>query len=130
MRVQRFIAGGLVATALMLSTAVSAGAANVSWTPGIVDYANPAGTFTATGLTPRAAYTLTIYEHNFLPIVTIPFVAGADGGWTTKDLTPDQTDLPGIFTFEVASADGKLVARSTATLTGTNTYYVQHRLGS
>ena len=130
MRVRRFIAGGLVAGALMLAV-VPAGAADITYTPGTITYGVHSVT-KVTGLTPKASYALQIYNPTGVPLIPggFPVVADATGAFTTADLDPDQTDLPGIYLFEVQTADGKVVARTTPTLTGTNTFYVQHRLGS
>jgi hypothetical protein len=132
MRVRRFIAGGLVAGALLLMAAGPAGAAAVTLTPSTVTYGTQP-TLKVTGLTPGTTYVLQIYDRFGLPIIPGQFftlTAGADGTYSSTDVTPDQTDQPGTFTFEVQTQDGKLVARTTATLTGTNTFYVQHRLGA
>ena len=131
MRVRRLLIGGMMVVGLLLATATAAGAASVSVTPGTVGYGDKP-VVKVTGLAPNTTYLLQIYDHFGLPIIPVPFTikGGADGTYTTLDLTPDPTDQPGVFTFEVSTQDGKLVARATATLTGTNTYYVQHRLGA
>jgi hypothetical protein len=84
------------------------------------------------GLTPNTTYELMLYDSLGLPILSAPFtlVADEEGMNTTTELIADQTILPGVLTIEVATDDGKLVARTTMTVTGTNQYYVQHRLGS
>lgn len=132
MRMRRFIAGSLVAGALLLMAAGSAGAASITYTPGTISYGAPSVT-KVTGLTPKASYTIQIYNSFGAPLILggYPLVADASGSFTTADLSPDQTDLPGTFLFEVASADGRVVvARTTPTLVGTNHYYVQHRLNT
>jgi hypothetical protein len=128
MRVRRWIASGCVAAGLLLMAASSVGAADVSIAPSTIGY-NTNTTLKATGLTPKTMYTLTVYDHFGLPAFSADFPAGADGTFTTTQLTPDPTDQPGLFTFEI-SAGGRFVARTTGTLVGTNTYYFQHRLGA
>jgi hypothetical protein len=130
MVVRRIIVGGLLALGMLLVATTAASAASVTVTPNTISY-DGQPVLKATGLTPNTTYVVQIYDHFGLPIIPGPFVtatAGADGTATIPDLAPDQTDQPGVFTFEVQTQDGKLVARTTATLTGTNTYYVQHRL--
>jgi hypothetical protein len=131
MRVQRFIAGGVMAGALLLMMVGSVGAADVTYTPATISYGGH-GTVKVTGLTPRSAYSMQIYNGTWVPLIPggASFVADASGGWLSPDFDPDQTDLPGSYLFEITTADGKVVARTTPTLTGTNTYYVQHRLGA
>jgi hypothetical protein len=130
MRVRRFIAGGVMAGALMLMTVGSVGAADITYTPATISYGGH-GTVKVTGLTPKASYALQIYNGNWVPLIPggASFVADASGGFTSADFDPDQTDLPGSYLFEITTADGKLVARTTPTLTGTNTWYVNKRLG-
>ena len=131
MGMRRFIAGGLVAGALMVMAAGPASAADITYTPGTITY-GVHSTTKVTGLTARGSYILQIYTPFGTPLIPggYPITADASGSFTTSDLDPDMTDLPGTYLFEVQTADGKLVARTTPTLTGTNTYYVQHRLGS
>lgn len=131
MRVRRFILGGFVAGALALMAAMPAGAAEITYTPATITYGAHSVT-KVTGLTPRASYSLQIYTPTGVPLIPggFPVTADASGTWTSSDLDPDQTDLPGVYLFEVSAQDGKVVARTTPTLVGTNTYYVQHRLGS
>jgi hypothetical protein len=130
MGMRRFIAGGLVAGALFLMAAGPAGAASITYTPSTITYDVPSVT-KVTGLTPNASYWLQIYNPSGVPLIPggFPVAADATGTFTTADLSPDQTDPPGVYLFEVTSPDGKVVARTNPTLVGTNTYYVQHRLG-
>lgn len=129
MRMRRFIAGGLVAGALFLMAA-PAGAASITYTPGTITYGGHSVT-KVTGLTPNTPYGLQIYNSSGVPLIpgAIPIVADATGTFTSSDLDPEQTDLPGTYLFEVQTVDGKVVARTTPTLVGTNTFYVQHKLG-
>jgi hypothetical protein len=130
MVVRRIIVGGLLALGVLVMAAPAASAASVTLTPNTVAYGGQP-VLKATGLKPNTTYVVQVYDHFGLPIIPGPFVtitAGADGTATSSELVPDQTDQPGVFTFEVQTQDGTLVARTTATLTGTNTYYVQHRL--
>jgi hypothetical protein len=131
MRLRRSIIGGVMAGALLLMMAASVGAADLTYTPGTITY-GVHSTLKVTGLTPRTSYSLQIYNPWGVPLIPggYPVVADASGNFTTSDLDPDQTDLPGTYLFEVSSLDGKVVARAMPTLVGTNTYYVQHRLGS
>jgi hypothetical protein len=131
MRMWRFIAGGVMAGALFIMTVGAVGAADVSYTPSPLPYGGH-GTLKATGLTPKATYLVQIYNPMMVPLIPggLPYVADASGTFTATGLDPDQTDLPGTYTFEVTTADGKLVARSYPVLVGTNTYYVQHRIGA
>lgn len=131
MRVRRFIAGGVMAGALFIMAAGPAGAATLTYTPGTITY-GVQSTTKITGLTPKATYWLQIYNPWGVPLIPggLPAVADASGSWTMEGLDPDQTDLPGTYLFEVQSSDGKVVARAMPTLTGTNTYHVQHRLVS
>ena len=131
MRVRRFIAGGVMAGALFVMAAGSAGAATLTYTPGTITY-GVQSTTKATGLTPKAAYSLQIYNPWGVPLIPggLPVVADASGAWMMVGLDPDMTDLPGTYLFEIQSSDGKVVARAMPILTGTNTYHVQHRLGS
>lgn len=131
MRVRRFIAGGAMAGALFVMAAGTAGAASLTYTPGTITYGMHSTT-KVTGLTPGAAYSLQIYNPTGVPLIPggYPVFADSTGAFTTSDLDPDQTDLPGTYLFEVQSSDGKVVARAMPTLTGTNTYYVQHRMGA
>jgi hypothetical protein len=131
MQLRRILAGGVMAGALFALTVGSVGAADVSYTPSTLTYGGH-GTVKATGLTPKGSYVLQIYNGTWVPLIPggIPFVADASGGFTATGLDPDQTDLPGSYQFEITTADGKFVARTSPTLTGTNTYYVQHRLGA
>ncbi len=129
MRVRRFIAGGLVAGALFVMAAGPAGAANITYTPSTITYGTT-GKVDVSGLTPAAAYTIQIYTPTGVPLIPggLPFSASRSGTYTTLELTPDPTDLPGTYLFEVTGADGKVVARTTPTLTGTNTYYRVKRM--
>jgi hypothetical protein len=131
MRWREIIAVGLVSGTLLLMTAASASAAELTYSPSTITYNVPSVT-KVTGLTPRASYSLQIYSPWGVPLIPggYPVVADATGNFSTADLSPDQTDLPGTYLFEVYTQDGKVVARATPTLVGTNTYYVQHRLGS
>jgi hypothetical protein len=131
MRMRRFIAGGLMAGALFLMAAGPAGAASITYTPGTITYGVPSMT-KVTGLTPKASYTIQIYSPFGAPLIPggYPLVADASGSFSTADLSPDQTDLPGAYLFEVTASDGTPVARTTPTLVGTNTFYVQHRLNT
>lgn len=131
MGVRRFIAGGVMAGALLLMTVGGVGAADITYTPATITYGGH-GTVKVTGLTPKSAYLMQIYNGTWVPLIPggAPFVADASGGWTSPDFDPDTTDLPGTYLFEITTADGKVVARTYPTLTGTNTYYVQHRLGA
>jgi hypothetical protein len=128
---RRFLAGGLAAGALFLAAVGTAGAADISYTPATITYGTHSTT-KITGLTPRTAYAVQIYSPWGVPLIPggFPVLADASGTWTSADLDPDQTDLPGVYLFEVTSADGKVVARTSPTLTGTNTYYRQKRLGA
>jgi len=131
MRLRRIIICGVAMVGLLIVAAPSVGAASVTLTPSTVSYGGT-DVLKATGLTPKAAYTVQIYSPTWLPLIPggLPFVADADGTYTNTHQNPDQTDLPGVYTFEIDTADGKLVAQTTGTLVGTNTYYVQHRLGT
>lgn len=131
MRVRRFIAGGVMAGALFIMAAGPAGAATLTYTPSTITY-GVQSTTKVTGLTPKATYSLQIYNPSGVPLIPggIPVIADASGSWMTVGLDPDMTDLPGTYLFEVQSSDGKVVARTMPTLTGENTYYIQHRLGS
>jgi hypothetical protein len=132
MVLRRIIFGGLLALGILLTAAPAAGAASVTLTPNTVSYGGQP-VLKATGLTPNTTYIIQVYTPLGLPLIPGPFVtvtAGADGTASTADLAPDETDMPGVFTFEVQTQDGKVVARATATLAGTNTYYVPHRLGA
>lgn len=131
MKMRRLIAGGLVAGALMVGAAAPAAAADATYTPSSVTYGTPA-VFKVTGLTPKGSYSLQIYSPAGAPLIPggLPFTADASGAYSDPTLLPDQTDLPGTYLFEVTSSDGKLVARTTPTLVGTNTYYIVRRLGS
>jgi hypothetical protein len=131
MRLRRFIAGGLVAGATFLMAAGSAGAASLTYTPATITYNAPSMT-KVTGLTPNASYWLQIYNPSGVPLIPVgyPIVADASGTFSTADLSPDQTDLPGTYLFEVTTSGGAVVARATPVLVGTNTYYVQHRLNT
>ncbi len=131
MGMRRLIAGGLIAGSMLLMAAGPAGAAEVTYTPGTITY-GVHSTLKVTGLTPRASYTVQIYNPWGVPLIPaggFPAVADASGTFTTSMLDPDQTDLPGTYLFEVQSSDNKVVARTTPTLVGTNTYYVQKKLG-
>lgn len=131
MGMRRFIAGGLVAGATFLIAALPAGAASLTYTPGTITYDVPS-VAKVTGLTPNASYWLQIYNPSGVPLIPVgyPVVADASGTFSTSDLSPDQTDVPGTYLFEVTSMDGKVVARATPTLVGTNVFYVQHRLNT
>jgi hypothetical protein len=131
MRVRKFIAGGLMVGALFAMTVGAVGAADVSYTPSTLSYGGH-GTLKATGLTPKATYLVQIYNPMTVPQIPggLPYVADASGTFTATGLDPDPTDLPGTYLFEVTTPDGKVVGRTLPTLTGTNTYYVQRRLGS
>jgi hypothetical protein len=128
MRMRQVLLGGFVALGVLMMVATAAGAASVTFTPATIGYADKP-VVKATGLTPNAMYTLTIYDRYGFPDFWYDFRAGADGSYSTSDLVPDQTDQPGVFTFEIASG-GKSVAWTNGTLAGTNSWYVQHRLGS
>lgn len=132
MFLRRIMVGGLLALGILLMAAPVVGAASVTLTPNTVGYGGQP-VLKAAGLTPNVTYVVQVYDSLGLPLIPGPFVtitAGADGTGSTADLSPDQTDLPGVYTFEIQTQDGKLVARTTGTLTGTNTYYVPHRLGA
>jgi hypothetical protein len=131
MGLRKLIVGGLMAGALFLMTVGVAGAADLSYTPSPLSYGGH-GTLKATGLTPKTTYLVQIYNPMSVPLIPggLPYVADASGTITATDLDPDQTDLPGPYLFELTTTDGKLVARSAPVLTGTNVYYVQHRLGA
>jgi hypothetical protein len=129
MRMRRFFAGGLMAGALFLMAAGPAGAASITYTPSTITYGVPSVT-KVTGLTPNASYAIQIYNPSGVPLIPggYPVVADASGTFSTPDLSPDQTDMPGNYLFEVTSSDGKVVARTTPTLVGTSAYFIQHRL--
>lgn len=132
MFLRRIIFGGLLALGILLMAAPAVGAASATLTPNIVTYGDQP-VLKVTGLTPNMTYVVQVYNPFGLPLIPGPFVtitAGADGTAMTSDLAPDETDMPGVFMFEVQTQDGKVVTRTTGTLTGTNTYFVQHRLGS
>jgi hypothetical protein len=131
MRARQWVAGCLVAGAMAVASVGGVGAANLSYTPSTITY-NAASVTKVTGLTPRASYGLQIYNPVGVPLIPggYPVVADATGTFTTADLSPDQTDLPGVYLFEVTTPDGKVVARAMPTLVGVNTWYVQHRLGA
>jgi hypothetical protein len=131
MRMRQWLIGGLVAGTLTLMTIGGASAADLSYTPSTITYGMH-GTTKVTGLTPKTAYALQIYNPWGVPLIPggYPVTADASGAFTTADLDPDQTDMPGQYLFEVTTLDGKVVARATPTLVGVNTWYVQHRLGS
>jgi len=117
---------------MLLMAAPAVSAASATLTPNMVGYGGQP-VLKVTGLTPNVTYMVQVYSPAGVPLIPGPFVtitAGADGTAMTTDLTPDQTDLPGVYMFEVQTQDGKLVARTTGTLTGINTYYIQHRLGA
>jgi hypothetical protein len=130
MRLRRLIAGGMVAGALLLMAAGPVGAASITYTPATISYGTHS-VLKVTGLTPNATYGFQIYDPSGVPLIpgAIPFDADASGTFTSSDFDPDQTDPPGTYLFEVQTPDGKVVARTTPTLVGTNTYFVQHRLG-
>lgn len=130
MFLRRIMFGGLLVLGVLFIAAPAASAASATLAPDTISYGGQP-VLKATGLIPNTTYVVQIYDHFGLPIIPGPFItatAGANGTITIPDLAPDQTDQPGVFTFEVQTQDGKLVARTTGTLTGTNTYYVQHRL--
>ena len=132
MRARQWVAAGLVAGAFALTALGGVGAADVTYTPNTISYGTHS-TLKVTGLTPMALYTVQIYNPWGVPLLQgggIRFPADASGTITTTDLDPDQTDLPGTYLFEVQSSDNKVVARTTPTLVGRNTYYVQKRLNS
>jgi secreted PhoX family phosphatase len=128
---RHILAGGLAAAALCLATLGAAQAADITYAPATISYGTHSTT-KVTGLTPRTAYALQIYNPSGVPLIPggVPVLADATGTGTSTALDPDQTDLPGMYLFEVTSGDGKVVARTSPTLTGTNTYYRQKRLGA
>ena len=101
MTMRRLIAGGLAAGALLCG-ALSASAADLSYTPATITY-GVHSTTRATGLTPRGAYVLQIYDPHNVPLIPggAPFVADATGAWTSGDFDPPPTILPGVYLFEV-----------------------------
>ncbi|MGI8857421.1 MAG: hypothetical protein ACR2JW_16925 [Thermomicrobiales bacterium] len=129
MGLRRFIAGGMVAGALLLTAAGPASAASITYTPATISYGTHS-MLKVTGLTPNAAYGFQIYDPSGVPLIpgAVPFVADASGTFTSSDFDPEQIDPPGTYLFEVQSVDGKVVARTSPLLVGTNTYFVQHRL--
>ena len=131
MRVQRCCIGAAVALAVLLIAVLPVGAASVTLTPSTVPYGGT-DVLKVTGLKPNAAYTVQIYNPFWVPLIPggLPFVAGTDGTVSIPNLNPDQTDQAGVYTFEIDTADGRLVGQTTGTLVGTNTYYIGHRLGS
>jgi hypothetical protein len=132
MFLRRIIFGGLLALGILLMAAPAVGAASATLTPNTVTYGGQP-VLKVTGLAPNMTYMAQVYNPLGVPLIPGPFVtitAGADGTAMTSDLTPDETDMPGVYTFEIQTQDGKLVARTTGTLIGTNTYYVSRRLGA
>ncbi len=88
-------------------------------------------TLKVSGLKAKTDYMLLIYDRFEQPSFTIPFTSGADGSFTISGFTPDPTDLPGAYTFTVVSAtDFSTVVSASATLSGTNTWFLDKRLGS
>ncbi len=130
MGLRRFIAGGMVAGALLLTAAGPASAASITYTPATISYGTHS-TLKVTGLTPKATYGFQIYDPSGAPLIpgAVPFVADASGTFTSTDFDPQLNDPPGTYLFEVQSADGKVVARTNPVLVGTSTYFVQRRLG-
>jgi hypothetical protein len=131
MRARQWIAGALVAGAFAAMTIGGAGAASVTYTPATISY-GAHSSLKVTGLTPGAPYLLQIYTPWNAPLIPggIPIVADASGTFTSSDLDPDQTDLPGTYLFEVLTPGYAVVARTNPVLVGTNTYYSAHRLGT
>lgn len=129
MRVRRLLIGAAMAAAVCTIGAPTAGAASITYTPATITY-GAHSTTRVTGLTPRASYTIQIYNPSNVPLIPggFPITADASGNFTTNQLDPDQTDLPGTYLFEVQTPDNKVVARTSPTLVGTNTYYRIHRL--
>ena len=105
MRMRRFIVGDMVAGTLLLIAALPAAAASITYTPTTISYGVPSVT-KVTGLTPNASYGIQIYNPSGVPLIPggYPLVADATGSFSTADLTPDQTDVPGTYLFEVNNA--------------------------
>lgn len=129
---RRIMVGVLLALGMLLMAAPAVSAASATLVPNTVGYGGHP-VLKVTGLTPNVTYMVQVYSPAGVPLIPGPFVtvtAGADGTAMTTDLVPDQTDLPGVYMFEVQTMDGTWVARTTGTLTGINTHYIQHRLGA
>ncbi len=131
MRVRPFVIGVAMTLGSLLMVVPAVGAADLTYTPATITY-NAASTTKVTGLVPKTAYTLQIYSPWGVPLIPGGFYlfSDASGTYTTTEFSPDQTNLPGVYLFEITTQDGKVVARATPTLVGTNSYYVEHRLGA
>ncbi len=128
MRIRRFVAG-LLALLVIGVVAMPTLAASLTY-PSSVTYTDTP-TLKVSGLKASTAYILVLYDRFEQPTATFPFTSGADGNFSISRFSPDQTDMPGMYTFTVVSAaDFSTVTSASATLSGTNTWFLDKRLGS